>query len=59
MEFGSGVRRLVREYGATRAAVMMGMDREVVLGIAAEAKVRAASLIVAEQRIDGAEARAS
>jgi hypothetical protein len=50
------VRKLVQDRGATQAAAALGMEREVVLGVAAGAKVREASLIVAEMRIEAAEA---
>ncbi len=45
------VRALVRKHGALGAARLLRMDREVILGIAADANVRDASLVVAELRL--------
>jgi len=46
------IRAAVETHGATRTASVMEMDREVVLAIAAGARVRQGSLLLAEQRID-------
>ena len=51
------VRRAVVALGASRAARELGMDREVLCAIAAGAKVREASLIMAEVRLDQMAAR--
>lgn len=53
------VRRAVMQMGPSGAAKALGMDREVLLAIAAGAKVREASLIMAEVRLEQMEARAS
>jgi hypothetical protein len=46
------IRRAVQTLGPTRTANTMGMDREVVLAIAAGAKVRDGSLALADLRVD-------
>lgn len=51
------VKKLLIAIGTTRAARELGMDREVLLGIAAGARVRTASLVMAEVRLDRREAR--
>jgi hypothetical protein len=51
------IRRAVHEMGASHAARALGMDREVVLAIAAGAKVREASLVMAETRLPRLEGR--
>ena len=46
------IRRAVQTLGPTRTANTLGMDREVVLAIAAGAKVREGSLALADVRVD-------
>jgi hypothetical protein len=46
------VKKVVVELGPSRAAKVMGMDREVLLAIAVGAKVREASLIMAALRLE-------
>jgi hypothetical protein len=52
------VRSLVRKHGATGAARVLEMNREVVLAIASDAHVQEGSLLVAESRLERVEARA-
>ena len=51
------VRRLVRTRGAAAAARDLGMPRETVLAVGADAPVRDGTLVLAEQRLEALEAR--
>ncbi len=52
------VRTIVRTHGATGAARILDMNREVVLAIASDAHVQEGTLLVAESRLEQVEARA-
>lgn len=49
-ELAAWAKAAVRAKGATEAARDLGLDREVLLAIAAEAKVRDGTLCLAEQK---------
>jgi hypothetical protein len=46
------VRAIVREVGATQASRMLGMQRETLLAVAADAHVQPGSIALAKERCD-------